>query len=162
MNVARRLVKQRKATSLPPHSFTVRSASEITSDLRNNNNSQECPSPLMADLPESPAWQGMNQSMSLWVHSKPLCLPCPCCSYSPCLLLLVSGPTVKLLCDGKAEIGEGPFYELETNQPLWADIRDFINFLDLEKKENRWKFGECGEWWVSLIGVSLSKPHTSE
>jgi len=50
----------------------------------------------------------------------------------------VSGPTVELLYDAKAEIGEGPFFEPETNQLLWADIAGHsINFLDLEKKENR-------------------------
>jgi len=50
----------------------------------------------------------------------------------------VSGPTVELLYDAKAEIGEGPFFEPETNQLLWADITGHsINFLDLEKKENR-------------------------
>ena len=35
----------------------------------------------------------------------------------------------------KAEIGEGPFYEPETNHLLWAEITG--HSLDLEKKENR-------------------------
>ena len=63
----------------------------------------------------------------------------PFCSLSPVLPSPeVSGATVELLYDAKAEIGEGPFFEPETNQLLWADIAGHsINFLDLEKKENR-------------------------
>ena len=50
----------------------------------------------------------------------------------------VSEPIVELLYDAKAEIGEGPFYEPQTNQLLWADINGHsINFLDVDKKENR-------------------------
>ena len=37
-----------------------------------------------------------------------------------------------------SQIGEGPFYEPQTNQLLWADINGHsINFLDVDKKENR-------------------------
>nr|CAR31337.1 luciferin-regenerating enzyme [Suberites domuncula] len=47
-------------------------------------------------------------------------------------------PTVELLYDGKAEIGEGPFFEPETNQLLWVDIyKCTINFLNLATIENR-------------------------
>jgi len=50
----------------------------------------------------------------------------------------VSVPTVELLCDAKAGIGEGPFYEAERNQLLWVDMSGCsLNFLDLETRENR-------------------------
>ena len=62
--------------------------------------------------------------------TKPLGLPCPCCSLSPCPSLLVSGPTVELLCNAKAEIGE-------VNLRQTSFVRHPIEFLDLEKKENR-------------------------
>ena len=62
-------------------------------------------------------------------------LPLP---YSPLPSFQVSEPTVELVYDAKAKIGEGPFYEPQTNQLLWVDIVGHsINFLDVDKKENR-------------------------
>jgi len=63
----------------------------------------------------------------------------------------VSGPTVELLCDAKAVVGERPFCEPETKQLLWADITEHsINFLDLKKGTERVRMccecSECGEW----------------
>ena len=74
-------------------------------------------------------------------------LPLPCSPLSLSSLLppsplssfQVSEPTAELLYDAKAKIGEGPFYEPQTNQLLWVDIVGHsINFLDVDKKENRY------------------------
>ena len=47
-------------------------------------------------------------------------------------------PTVEVLYAANAQIGEGPFYEEETNQLLWVDSKQqTVNFLNLETKENR-------------------------
>ena len=86
---------------------------------------------------------------SLFVRTPPHPPLLPSLSSSPLLssLLLspplpsfqVSEPTVELLCDAKAKIGEGPFYEPQTNQLLWVEIVGHsINFLDVDKKENRY------------------------
>lgn len=51
---------------------------------------------------------------------------------------LAGEPTVEVLYKANAEIGEGPFFEEETNQLLWVDINgQTINFLNLQTKENR-------------------------
>ena len=43
-----------------------------------------------------------------------------------------------MLYAANAQIGEGPFYEEETNQLIWVDINGkTVNFLDLETKKNR-------------------------
>ena len=77
--------------------------------------------------------------------TKTLCLPCPCCSLSPCPSLVVSGPTVELLCNAKAEIGEG-------EKP--ASLGRYRRFYQLsgpreEREQVRmWCVvsGKCGEW----------------
>ena len=52
----------------------------------------------------------------------------------------VQQPIVEVLYSTKAIIGEGPFYEQETNQLLWVDINgQTVNFLNLETKQNRWE-----------------------
>ena len=71
--------------------------------------------------------------------SFPLFLSLALLSPSPLSSFQVSEPTVELLYDAKAKIGEGPFYEPQTNQLLWVDIVGHsINFLDVDKKENRY------------------------
>ena len=45
---------------------------------------------------------------------------------------------VDVLLDAKAQIGEGPVYEEETNELLWVDIPGkTINFLSLKDGSNR-------------------------
>ena len=47
---------------------------------------------------------------------------------------------MEVLYSTKAIIGEGPFYEAETNQLLWVDINgQTVNFLNLDTKQNRWE-----------------------
>lgn len=53
-------------------------------------------------------------------------------------LPLAGEPTVEVLYSTKAIIGEGPFYEPDTNQLLWVDINSHtVNFLNLDTKQNR-------------------------
>ena len=53
---------------------------------------------------------------------------------------LAGEPTVEVLYSTKAIIGEGPFYEPDTNQLLWVDINSHtVNFLNLDTKQNRWE-----------------------
>ena len=47
-------------------------------------------------------------------------------------------PTVEVLYAAAAEIGEGPFYEEETDTLLWVDIyKKTINFFDLKTNKNK-------------------------
>ena len=46
--------------------------------------------------------------------------------------------TVEVLYPAKAEVGEGPFYEEETDTLLWVDILSHtINFYSLKTNQNR-------------------------
>ena len=43
-----------------------------------------------------------------------------------------------MLYSAQVELGEGPFFEPETNQLLWVDIDgQTINFLNIETRKNR-------------------------
>ncbi len=47
-------------------------------------------------------------------------------------------PTVEVFYAAKANLGEGPFFEPETNQLLWVDIEEStINFLNVGTVQNR-------------------------
>ncbi|XP_064383141.1 regucalcin-like [Halichondria panicea] len=47
-------------------------------------------------------------------------------------------PTVEVFYAAKALLGEGPFFEPETNQLLWVDIdANSINFLNVDTAQNR-------------------------
>lgn len=46
--------------------------------------------------------------------------------------------TVEVLYAANAQIGEGPFYEQETNQLLWVDSKEqTVNFLSIDTRVNR-------------------------
>ena len=46
--------------------------------------------------------------------------------------------TVEVLYPAKAKVGEGPFYEEETDTLLWVDIYSHtINFFSLKTNQNR-------------------------
>ena len=54
------------------------------------------------------------------------------------VVLLAQKPTVEVLYAANAEIGEGPFYEEETNQLIWVDISGkTVNLFDLKTKKNK-------------------------
>ena len=91
--------------------------------------------------------------------TKPLCLPCPCCSLSPCPSLLVSGPTVELLCDAKAEIDlKAPFMNLRQAN-LFGQTSRRLYQLPGPREERTGEnvvsamsvvsgVGVVSEWWV--------------
>lgn len=53
-------------------------------------------------------------------------------------------PTVEVFYAAKALLGEGPFFEPETNQLLWVDIdANSINFLNVDTAQNRSAHNLC-------------------
>ena len=51
---------------------------------------------------------------------------------------LVATPTVNVLFEAKAEVGEGPFYDPKANELIWVDIEGMsINFISLSSNTNR-------------------------
>ena len=54
------------------------------------------------------------------------------------VVLSAQKPTIEVLYAANAEIGEGPFYEEETNQLIWVDISGkTVNLFDLKTKKNK-------------------------
>ena len=50
----------------------------------------------------------------------------------------MAGHIVEVLYDGKARLGEGPFYDEETEELIYVDMSAHtVNFLNIETKENR-------------------------
>jgi len=80
--------------------------------------------------------------------TKPLGLPCPCCSLSPCPSLVVSGPTVELLCNAKSEIGEVKRSRnretLDLEKRTGENVVSVVSVVSGGWSECR----ECSEWWV--------------
>ena len=63
-------------------------------------------------------------------------------------------PTVEVFYAAKANLGEGPFFEPETNQLLWVDIDEHtINFLNVDTVQNR-----C---IISMYVMSISSTPTA-
>ena len=57
---------------------------------------------------------------------------------SSCFAGLNPSAKVEVLYPAKAILGEGPFYEDETDTLLWVDIdKKTINFFDLKTSQNR-------------------------
>ena len=51
---------------------------------------------------------------------------------------VMAGHIVEVLYDGKARLGEGPFYDEETEELIYVDMSAHtVNFLNIETKENR-------------------------
>ena len=45
---------------------------------------------------------------------------------------------MEVLYDGKARLGEGPFYDEEMGELIYVDINAHtVNFLNIETKQNR-------------------------
>ena len=50
----------------------------------------------------------------------------------------MSEPTVEVLYNGKARLGEGPCYDHVSGELIFVDILDqTVNFLNLETQQNR-------------------------
>ena len=89
-------------------------------------NAHACRSLQMTEMACKQLWSSHITLNVLYFHSLSSSLP------------PAQEPIVEILYSTKAIIGEGPFYEEETNQLLWVDINgQTVNFLNLDTKQNR-------------------------
>lgn len=54
---------------------------------------------------------------------------------------MMAEPSVEVLYDGKARLGEGPSYDHVTGELIFVDIlSQTVNFLDVETQQNRYMY----------------------
>lgn len=81
-------------------------------------------------------WVVSTRPLSQWQVCA--CKICYVRLFSTVFAGLNANPTVEVLYATSAEVGEGPFYEEESDTLLWVDIyKKTINFFDLKTNKNK-------------------------